>query len=158
VFSIPKSGKDPTLSSSYKPISLLDTVGKLFQKALLARIVRELNERGLLRDEGFGFRPRHSTMLQLARLVERVNRNFDEGRQTGEVLLDVVKAFDNVRFKGLRKRLTVLNIPSYLVKTISSYLDCRTFQTSFQSVTFLCRGMRAGVAQGRSPRCCSACM
>jgi hypothetical protein len=101
VFSILKSGKDPTLSSSYKPISLLDTVGKLFQKILLARIIREVKDRGLLREEGFGFLPRHSTMLQLARLVERVNRNFDEGRQTGAAFLDVVKAFDNVRFKGL---------------------------------------------------------
>jgi hypothetical protein len=32
--------------------------------------------------------------LQLARLVERVNRNFDDKRQTGAVFLDVAKAFD----------------------------------------------------------------
>jgi hypothetical protein len=34
------------------------------------------------------------------------------------------------------------------VKTISSYLDCRTFQTSFQTATSTCRGMQAGVVQG----------
>jgi hypothetical protein len=34
------------------------------------------------------------------------------------------------------------------VKTISSYLDCRTFQTSFQSATFTC-GKLAGVLRGR---------
>jgi hypothetical protein len=39
--SILKPGKDPTLTSSYKPVSLLDTVGKLFEKILLARILRE---------------------------------------------------------------------------------------------------------------------
>jgi hypothetical protein len=43
---------------------------------------------------------------------------------------------------------TVLNFKSYLVKTISSYLYCRTFQKSVQSTTFICRGMRAGVVQG----------
>jgi hypothetical protein len=64
--------------SSYRPISLLDTVGKLFEKILLTRVLREVNERGLLRDEQFGFRPRHSTALLLARLAKRVNRNFDE--------------------------------------------------------------------------------
>jgi hypothetical protein len=67
--------------------------------------------------------------LQLAHLVERVNRNFDERRLTGAVFLDVAKAFDTVWVKGLLYKLTVLNFPSYLVKTISSYLDCRTFQT-----------------------------
>jgi hypothetical protein len=33
-----------------------------------------------------------------------------------------------------------------MVKTVSSYLDCRTFQTSFQSATSKWRVMRAGVA------------
>jgi hypothetical protein len=117
-------GKNPTLPSSYRPISLLDTVGKLFEKILLARVLREINECGLLRDEQFGFRPRYSTTLQLARLLERVNRNFDERRQTGAVFLDAAKAFDAVWVKGLLYKLTVLHFPSYLVKIISSYLDC----------------------------------
>jgi hypothetical protein len=119
VVSILKSGKDPTLPSSYRPISLLDTVGKLFEKILLARVVREVSQRGFLRDKQFGYRPRHSTTLQPARLVERVNRNFDERRLTGAVFLDVAKTSDIVWVKGLLYKLTVLNFPSYLVKTIS---------------------------------------
>jgi hypothetical protein len=71
-------------------------VGKLFENLPLSRILREVNERGLLRDEQFGFRPRHSTKLQLARLVERVNRNIDERRLIGSVFLDVAKVFDIV--------------------------------------------------------------
>jgi hypothetical protein len=101
VLPILKAGKDPTQPSSYRPISLLDTVGKLFEKNLLTRVLRELNKRGLLRDEQFGFRPKHSTTLQLARLVERVNRNFHERRLTGAVYLDVAKAFDFACGKGI---------------------------------------------------------
>jgi hypothetical protein len=108
VVSILKPGKDPTLPSSYRPISLLDTVGKLFEKILLARVLREVNERDLLRDEQFGFRARHSTALQLGRLFERVNRNIDERRLTGAVFLDVAKAFDTVWVKGLLYKLTIL--------------------------------------------------
>jgi hypothetical protein len=55
VVSILKPGKDITLFSSYRPISLLDTVGKLFEKILHTRALREANDRGLLRDEQFGF-------------------------------------------------------------------------------------------------------
>jgi hypothetical protein len=51
VLPILKSGKDLTQPSSYRPISLLDTVGKLFEKILLTRVLREVNERGMLRDE-----------------------------------------------------------------------------------------------------------
>jgi hypothetical protein len=58
----------------------------------------------------------------LARLVERVNRNFDDKRLTGEAVLDMDNAFDTVWDKGLLHKLTILNFPSCLVKTISSYL------------------------------------
>jgi hypothetical protein len=46
VVSILKPGKDPTLPFSYRPISVLDTFGKLFEKILHSRALR-----GLLRDE-----------------------------------------------------------------------------------------------------------
>jgi hypothetical protein len=147
VVSILKPGKDPTLPSSYRAISLLDTVGKLFEKILLARVLREVNVRGLLRVEQFGFRPRHNTALQLGRLVEIVNRNFDERRLTGAVFLYVAKAFDTVWVKGLLYKLTILNFPLYLVKTLSSYLHSRRFQSYFNSATSTRRNMRAGVVQ-----------
>jgi len=148
VISILKPGKDPALPSSYRSISLLDTIGKLFEKILLSRILHEVNVRGLLRNERFGFRPRHSTSLQLARLVERITRNFGEKRLIGAVFLDVAKAFDTVWIDGLLHKLTLLNFPSYIVHTISSYLRGRTFEASFQTATSSRRGMRAGVAQG----------
>jgi hypothetical protein len=112
VISILKPGRDSTLPSSYTHISLLDTVGKLFENILLTRVLREVNEHGLLRDEQFGFRSRHSTALQLARLVERVNRNFDERRLTGAVFLDLAKAFDAAWVEGLLYKLIILIFPS----------------------------------------------
>jgi len=80
--------------------------------------------------------------------VERINRNLGERRLTGAVFLDVAKAFHTVWVEGLLYKLTLMNFPSYLVKTISSYLQYRTFQATFQSATSTCRGMRDGVAQG----------
>jgi hypothetical protein len=142
VFAILEPRKDPALPSSYRPLSLLDTIGKLFEK-ILSRILYEVSGRGLLRDEQFGFRPRHSTALQLTRLVERVSRNFDEKRLTDAVFLDVAKAFDTVWVDSLLYKLTILNFPSYLVKTIAYYLNGRTFEASFQTATSTSRSMRA---------------
>ena len=146
--SILKPGKDPALPSSYRPISLLDTIGKLFEKILLSRILSEVSGRGLMRDEQFGFRTKHSTSLQLAHLVERVTRNVGEKQLTGAVFLDVAKAFDTVWDDGLLFKLTALNFPSYVVKTTSSYLQNRTFEASFQTATSSHRGMQTGVAKG----------
>jgi hypothetical protein len=117
--SILKPGKDPMLLSSYRPITLLDTVCKVFEKILLFRVFREVDKRGLLRDEQFGFRSRHSTTLLLARLLHRVNRN-DERRLSAIVFLDAAKAFDIGWVKGLLFKLTVPNIPSSLLKTFTA--------------------------------------
>ena len=142
VITILKPGKDPALPSSYRPISLLDTIGKLFEKILLARMLHEVSERGLTRDEQFGFRPRHSTSLQLPRLVERTKRNFGEKMLTGAVFLYVAKALDTVWIDGSLYKLTLLNAPSYIVHTISSYLRDQTFEASFQTATSSPQGMQ----------------
>jgi retron-type reverse transcriptase len=60
----------------------------------------------------------------------------------------VAKAFDTVWIDGLLYELTLLNFPSYIVHTISSYLQGRTFEASFQTATSSRIVMRAGVAQG----------
>jgi hypothetical protein len=86
--------------------------------------------------------------LQLARLVERISRNFGEKRLTGAVFLDVDKAFDTVWVDGLLYKLTLLNLPSYIVHTMSSYLKDQTFEASFQTVTTSRAIMLAGLAQG----------
>ena len=117
----------------------VDTVGKLFEKILLSRIMAEINSRGLLRDEQFGFRPGF-------RLVEKFKRNSDEKRLTGAVFLDVAKAIDSVWIEGLLFKLTILEFPSYLAELITSYLHSRTFVAAFQAAISSCHLMRAGVA------------
>jgi hypothetical protein len=100
-----------------------------------------------MRDEQFGFRPRHSTSLQLNCLVEIITWNFGEKRLTGAVFLDVTKAFDTVWIDGLLYKLTLLKLLSYIVHTISSYLRGRTFEGSIQTATSTRRGMQAEVAR-----------
>jgi hypothetical protein len=82
----------------------------------------------------------------MARLVERITRNFGEKRLTGAVFLNVTKAFDTVWIDGVLYKLTLLNFPSYTIHTISSYLRGRTYEASFQTATSSRRGMGAGVA------------
>jgi hypothetical protein len=110
-------------------------IGKIFEKILLARISHEVSKHVLMRDEQFRFRPRHSMSWQLAHLVKRITRIFGEKRLTGAVFLDVAKAFRYHRIDSLLYKLTLLNFPSYTVHTISSYLQDRAFEASFQMAT-----------------------
>ena len=91
---IQKSKKPPTLPGTYHPISLLPVISKVFERLLLARI-RPLVD-GFIREEQFGFRPRHSTTLQLVRVVTCLADATNNHQATAAVLLDVSKAFDKV--------------------------------------------------------------
>jgi len=74
----------------------------------------------------------------VARLLERITRNFGEKRLTGAVFLWI----DSLLYK-----VKLLNFPSDIVHTISSYVRDRTFEAYFQTATSSRRGMRAGLAQ-----------
>jgi len=123
----PKKG---SVLISFRSVSLLDTKGKLFDKILLTRILSEVSGRRFLRNEQFGFGPKHSTALQLVRLVERVPRNLEQKRLKGAVNPDVAKTFDILWLYGLLHKLKVLNFFSYLMKTASIYLLGRMLAVS----------------------------
>ena len=100
LISILKPGKDPTQLSSYRLVNLLGTICKLFE-VVFTRILHQVGECGLLREEQFGFRPGLSITLRLARLVERITMKFGEKSLTGEMFLDLAKAFDTVCIEGI---------------------------------------------------------
>jgi hypothetical protein len=67
---IPKPGKQLEEATSYRPISLLPIMSKIFEKAMLKRLRPILKETKILPDHQFGFRQKHSTIEQVHRITE----------------------------------------------------------------------------------------
>lgn len=146
VLPFPKTSKDPKLAINYRPISLLCSLSKIFEKIILNRL-REYED-NLIIDEQYGFRTQHSTALQLANLTDQIARNFNYKRITAVLSLDINKAFDTVWHEGLIHKLLENNIPSYLIKIIKSYLTNRTFQVKIENTLSDKKSISAGVPQG----------
>jgi hypothetical protein len=83
-------GKDPKFPQNLRPISLLPTTGKLFEKVTLKIAQRHIEERGLLNASQFCFLALHSTILQCMKLTGYVTINFNNNLSTTAVLLDIV--------------------------------------------------------------------
>ncbi len=75
IIMIPKHGKDDTKVNSYRPISLLPTLSKLFEKMLLQKLKPILHEKKIIPDHQFGFREEHGTVEQVHRVVCSVFRH-----------------------------------------------------------------------------------
>lgn len=146
VIAISKPGKDTSEATSYRPISLLPCLGKLFEKLIYIRL-SSVTESMIL-DEQFGFREGHSTVQQLARVAEIVAHNLNLKKSTGMFLLDIEKAFDTVWHDALLHKLISLNTPMSLVKIIKSYLSNRFFQVHINECSSYPKPVPAGVPQG----------
>lgn len=60
-----KPGKPPEQASSYRPISLLPILSKVFEKLLLSKLGPIILQNNLLPQHQFGFRVQHSTIEQV---------------------------------------------------------------------------------------------
>lgn len=148
VVPILKPDKNPAEASSYRPISLLSSISKLFEKIILSRMMVHINENSIFAEEQFGFRHGHSTTHQLLRVTNLIRNNKSEGHSTGVALLDIEKAFDSVWHEGLIVKLKKFNFPLYIIKLIQSYLTDRTLQVNYQNSKSERLPVRAGVPQG----------
>ncbi|GBP37385.1 Probable RNA-directed DNA polymerase from transposon BS [Eumeta japonica] len=76
VIGIHKPGKPRDLPATYRPISLLSGLGKIYERILKSRLSEYLFSKGLIINEQFGFRPDHSCPQQALRLVEYITDGF----------------------------------------------------------------------------------
>ncbi|GFX50266.1 RNA-directed DNA polymerase from mobile element jockey [Trichonephila clavipes] len=145
---LPKPGKDAKFATNCRPISLLSSIGKIFEKIILTRIQEHTDNNSLIPDFQHGFRSETSTNHQLLRLTNRVINEFNNGDTTEGAFLDVEKAFDRVWHDGLIFKMTKLNFPPYIIHLIYSYLSDRTFQIKTSATLSRIGAVSAGSPQG----------
>ena len=83
-----KNVEERSTAKSYRPVSLLSLVIKVFEKLVNNRIVDHVKKCGLF--------PSHSTAYLLTMVSDIVARAFNKSRATRAVALDMSKAFGRV--------------------------------------------------------------
>ena len=156
IIMIPKPGKDVKRPVNHRPISLLNTLGKVYEKLILNHLQHYLKDH--IRPEQFGFRPSHSTTTQLVKIVDEISINLNKRAKTATAFIDIEKAFDKVWHQGLIYKLIQFQLPIQLLKLLQSFLQLRTFEVRVNDSTSSCRPILAGVPQGSclSPQLFSA--
>jgi hypothetical protein len=148
IITLPKTGKDPKFPQNLRPISLLPTTGKLFEKVILKFFQKYIQEKGLLNESQFGFRARHSRTLQCMRLTDHMTLNFNNKMSTAAMFLDIEKAFDTSWHPGLLYKLSKLEFSTRLIRLISSFLSENKFRVSVEGEMSTPREMQAVVPEG----------
>jgi hypothetical protein len=120
VISIRKPGKPLSDPGSHRPVSFLSTASKLLERVVAHRVNSFIHRNHILPPEQFGFRKRHSTVSQLARITDFITHGFNLRKHTGMVLLGIETAYDTVRLNGLLFKLISHRLPDYLLFFLQS--------------------------------------
>ena len=125
-----KRGKLPSLTTSYRPISLISSIMKLFERVVEQRLRSHLEKIGFLNRHESGFRRAKSTNDHLFRLSQSIMESFNRGEHVVAAFLDVGKAFDNVWHNGLRYKIFQLDLPTKMTRWLSNFLVGRVIQVN----------------------------
>jgi hypothetical protein len=93
VIMLTKPGKNHTDVESYWPISLLPIMSKLFEKLILKRL-KLIIEKQLVPSHQFWFRSKHSTIDQVHRITNVIEKSFEQKQVCSAIFLDIAQAFD----------------------------------------------------------------
>ena len=95
--------------SNYRPISLLPSISKIFQKIVHDQIIDYLAQHDILYKYHFRFRRKNSTDLRLSYWNDRILKDFDNGLLTGMILMYIQKTLDITGHNKLLEKLKAID-------------------------------------------------
>ena len=139
---------DPHEFINYRPISILPTISKLFEKVVHKQLYKYLNSNNLLNNSQYGFRPNHSTEYAAMEFVDHTMHDIDQGNIPLSVFLDLSKAFDTLDHNILLKKLHHYGIRGIYLDWFSSYLSNRIQYVAYNHKMSQPQKLTTGVPQG----------
>lgn len=139
---------DKSLTTNYRPVSLLSCVSKILERVVFKHLFNYLRSINFISPHQSGFQPGDSSVNQLSYLYHEFAQALDQKKDVHIVFCDITKAFDRVWHEGLLYKLRNAGICGKLLVWFRNYLFKR-----YQSVVI--RGqksemglIKAGVPQG----------
>ena len=133
---------------NYRPISILNTLSKLFERIVYQQLNAYLQTHQLLYEHQSGFRSSYSTETCLIYLTDFIKQEQDKGNYIGMVLLDLQKAFDTVNHKIMLQKLEAIGLHESAIAWFKSYLYGRQQSVEIGEAISNPMTVTCGVPQG----------
>jgi hypothetical protein len=134
--------------NNYRPISILPTVSKIFEKHIATQLRSFFLQTEILHKFQSGFRQNHSCLTSLVRLIDDFLEAIDQGKAVGALFLDLRKAFDLVDHEILLYKLKLYHFDEGAQNLFSSYLSNRKQFVKVGNIKSSKSIIKCGVPQG----------
>jgi hypothetical protein len=116
---------DKSDPNNYRPISILPSISKIFEKLLLKQLYKYFTDNSLLFNHQYGFRKGHSTEHAVLELVDRVVNDMDKGTNRFSIFIYLTKAFDCLDHQMLLDKLKYYGLNESAISLLKNYLNNR---------------------------------
>ena len=140
--------EDCMILSNYRPISLLPSISKIFEKVILLQVVEYLDINSLINTSQYGFRKNYSTELASLHLIDYLNFQIDHMKTPLNIYLDLSKTFDCLNHDILLAKLKFYGFEGIAQNLFFSYLSNRKQFVQFETTKSELLNIKNGVPQG----------
>ena len=147
VIPIFKSG-DHEIFNNYRPVSILCTISKVFEKIMYSRLPNYLDHYKVIFSYQSGFRKSHSTYMVFMVLIDKLTRAIDDGKFVVGILLEFSKAFDTMDHDISLTKLSHYGIRGVPLMWSQSYLSNRQQFVTYNGVSSSLETVKCAVPQG----------
>ena len=139
---------DKCLLDNYRPISLLPSISKIFEKVIYKQIYHHFQVNGIFFDSQYGFRENHSTQLAAIELHTRIHESLNKKENPFSIFIDLSKAFDLINHEILIDKLKFYGFSGLAINLISDYLNNRKQFVEYGNASSGMLDITKGVPQG----------
>jgi hypothetical protein len=141
-------GGSASAPENYRPISLLSSLSKVFEKIIAKYLTSLLSKKKFIHSSQHGFVKGKSCLTNLLAATDHWSSAIDNHHSCDVIYLDFSKAFDTVDHSILLTKLQKLDIPLFLLEWFRSYLSIRRFRVSLRGSLSTWAFATSGVPQG----------
>ena len=141
-------GGTKTSFSNYRPISVLPSFSKIFEKLVYNRLESYVLSKNILVNNQYGFRRMHSTYMAILDMFDKVSESIDKHEVSIGVFIDLSKAFDTLNHTILLEKLEHYGIRGLPLLWFKDYLSNRKQFVLLNNTSSQMRRITCGVPQG----------
>ena len=151
----PKPGAvmDPSAYSSYRPISIIHVINKIFKLAATVRLSHFLVTHGIISQSQTGFSYKLSTEHSVFTLLHTIRTRARKGKPLHVLLIDILRAYDSVNHNALLLVLEKIGLEPSAVTLLRDILMNTTASLRVNGTTTDPIPIRVGVPQGDPLSC-----